>query len=196
MLVRFPQFLPDGLDLLTQIVIPLVLVNMRTCPLLNIGFDLQHLDFLVKQMNYGFQATDRIELAKQLCLVRVIKTGILRNAVSKEAAILGRKHFQLYRLCRLLHMIQVRTIKIVCFPAHGTGTQIFRNGCFRQTLNTAAQERCGLKQICNLCAIQSGDQNTDIFILGFEDLLNLCHTAHGIQITQVRIIVIDVLLRH
>ena len=37
-----------------------------------------------------------------------------------------------------------------------------------------------LKQICNLCAVQSGDHNTDIFILGFEDLLNFDHSTNSI----------------
>ena len=194
MLVAFTQFFANSAHLLTQVVVTLFLINMGSGLFLNIGFQLQHLHLLTQHLNSIFQATNRIQLAQKLCLLRIINTGILGNCVGDEAAVFRCQHAQLNRLGRALCKFQIIAVKRIGITAHGPGTQGFCNLNLAYTLNTAAQIGFSVMHLCNFTAVKAGNQNPDVIPLRLQNLLDLCYAANRVQSGQMRIIFINALL--
>ena len=122
-LVLFSQLFPDGLYLLTQIVIPLVLVHVGPGFILDLAFQLQHFNFLAKHRNRHFQPFCRIELTEKSCLVLIVQSRILTDGIRQKSIVLTGQHFQLYHLGRVLRQLCISGIQRIGLPSQGLASR-------------------------------------------------------------------------
>ena len=187
-LVCFPQLILKNLDLLTDIVIPLVLIQCRAGLLLNIRFQAEHLHLLAEQTESRFQPFHRVQLAQHFGLVRKVNSRILGNGIRNEACIFTSHHPKLNCLGRMLRHLQIQSIQGYGLPAQSMGTDIIGGLCRRNRLYQALQIRLALLQLCDLSAAYAGNQNAQILPLGLQHLLDLGHRSDGVQIFQFGVI--------
>ena len=165
-LVTLAQFLPDGFDLLPQIIIPLVLVHVGPSPVMDLRFQLQYLNFL-PQHRYGhFQPLIGVQLAKECCLILDVQPGILPDRVGQKAVILAGEHLHLNHLAGMLCNFRVCGIQGIGFPAHGTAFEGIRALYCGNRLHHAHQIGRILLDLCDTATGQTGDKHTQIFIRG------------------------------
>ena len=122
-LVLFSKLFPDGLYLLTQIVIPLVLVHVGPGFILDLAFQLQHFNFLAKHRNSHFQPFCRIELTEKSCLVLIVQSRILTDGIRQKSIVLTGQHFQLYHLGRVLRQLCISGIQRIGLPPQGLASR-------------------------------------------------------------------------
>ena len=187
-LVCFPQLILKNLDLLTDIVIPLVLIQCRAGFLLNIRFQAEHLHLLTEQTESRFQPFHRVQLAQHFGLVREVNSRILGNGIRNETRIFAGHHPELNCLGRMLRHLQIQSIQGYGLPAQRMGANIIGGLCRRNRLYQALQIRLALLQLCDLSAAYAGNQNAQILPLGLQHLLDLGYRPDGVQIFQFGVI--------
>ena len=195
-LVRLAQLFPDGAHLLTQVVIPLVLVDGGPGFVLNLGLQAQHLHLLGQVGDGHFQAAVGVELEQELGFFGIVQAGILGNAVSHKAALVAGQHPQLHHLSRMLRQFQIGIVQRAGLPAQCLGLgriHLLRAG---NGFHQCREEGLGLLQFRNSCPGHTGDQDPDVLLRCVEQLLDFHHGTHGTQIRQLGIIHQNVLLGH
>ena len=188
------QLILNHLNLLAQIVIPLIFVHDLLGLLLNLRFQIQHLHLPVKKPQSHFQSADWVQLAQELSLVRELNAGILGNAVGDIAAAVACHHVQIHCLGRMLGHLQIQPIQVIGLPAQCLGAHGVPFLRLRHSLNGTSQVRLGLGHLGNSAPAQAGDQNPQILPLGPQHLLDLGHGTHGVQVFQLRVVHQQILL--
>ena len=117
----FSQLFPDHLNLFPQIVIPVILVDGCTGFFLDFRFQPEHFHLLPQQTQCRLQPAHRIQLTKQLRLIREIDSGILRNGISHKAGAFTGYHLQIHCLGRMLRHLQILAIERSSFTPHRMG---------------------------------------------------------------------------
>ena len=96
----------------------------------------------------------------------------------------------------MLRHLQIQPIQGIGLPAQGLGTDGVRLLLLGNGLNGAAKVRLRLGKLSNSAAADTGDQHPQIFRLVFQNLLDLYHRSHGVQVRKPGIIHQQVLLGH
>ena len=188
------QLFSDHLHLLTQIIIPLLLVDIRLGTLLNIQLQPLHFHFHSQESNGHFQTAHRIQLHQQTHLIRIIDTGILSDAICYKATAFCCKHPKLHRLCRKFSSIQIIGKQGIGLSAQCAAVDILTGSLLLHRSNTALQIRLRLQRLIDSGAVHTCHQNPERFTLRLQNLLNLRHCTDGIQCLPVGIIIRNVLL--
>ena len=195
LVVLFPKLLTDGLHLLAQEVVLLVLIDGGAGLLLNIPFQPEHFHLPAQKLDGSFQTADAVQLAEHFRLVREVNAGILGDGVGNEAAALAGQHPQLNGLGRMLAQLQIHAIQGIGLPAQRAGANGVRRLLHTRRFHNAGKVRLALRQLCDLAPADAGDQNPQILSLRFQHLLDLGDTADGIQVFQRRVVHQQILLR-
>ena len=194
LVVLLPQLLPDGLYLLAQEVVLLVLVDGGAGLLLDVPFQPEHLHLPAQKLDGGLQPADAVQLAEHFRLVREVDAGILGDGVGNEAAALAGQHPQLNGLSGMLTQLQIHAVQGIGLPAQGAGANGVRRFLHARRLHNAGKIRLALGKLGDPAPADAGDQNPQILPLGFQHLLDLGNAADGIQIFQRRVVHQQILL--
>ena len=190
----FSQFIPDDTHLIAQVVIPLILVDGGTGFILDLRLQLEHLDFPGQVSNGHFQPAGRIELQQQLGLLREIQAGILSHGIRHKAVLIAGHHTELNHLGRMLRELHISIIKGAGLPAQSLASGGIRLLRARNGLYHGREEGLGLPHFHDPGPGDTGDQHPQILIWGIQQLLDLDHRTHGIEVCQLGIIHQEILL--
>ena len=196
-LVVVPQFTVDHLELLTQIILPLSLVDAVLHLFLQFRLHAQHFQLLMEQDVAQMQAPVGVKLAQHLGLFPVVKGGVLSHDVGNDAGIMGGqelehivpKHFlaQLHKGLKLL--VGHTDLRL---RAGGNGAvRLLRN-----MLDAGAQIGVELNHRVHSAPCFALNQHTDGLPGQAQHLLDLGHRAHGTQRVKVGVVRGNVVLRH
>ena len=185
--LAFAQFLTDHPHLLAQIVIPLILVDVGTGPLMNLRFHFQHFDLVTQELYRQLQPLHGIHHAKKFCFFLIVDAGILADGVGNETGIFAGEHFELNGLGRILSNLQIAGIEGIGLPAQSLGTDSITQLRIGDTDHNALQVRLLLGQVADSGPAQTGNQHPQVFPLGLQDLFDLGNGADGVKVLQFRI---------
>ena len=96
----------------------------------------------------------------------------------------------------MLRHVRIVGIERIGFPAQCQVPGGVRTGPSGDRFHVARKIGGVLGQFRNAAPAQTGDQHPQVFILGFQDLLDHHNGTHGIHILEARVIYLDILLRH
>ena len=195
-LVTFAQLFPNGLDLLPQIVIPLVLVHVGPGPVVDLGFQFQDLNFLPQHGNGHFQTLIGVHLAKKCCFIINIQAGILPDGVGQEAIVIAGEHLHLDHLTGMLGDFRIGGVKGIGFTPHGLTFKRVRALPGGNRFHHAHEIGAGLLDLRDPATGQAGHKHPQIFILSLQNLLYLGNGADGIKVRKVGVVYHEVLLRN
>ena len=189
------QLMVDHLQLLPQVIIPLILIDCVLNLFRDIAFDLHNLDLAVQDLNGLVEALYGMGLLQQRLLVVISEAAVLAQKIRHKTGIVCGHQFQ-HILCRAFgHQIGIDAIELIGHP----------EGCLqpglshpvliiRHHLAAALKVRAFLSKLGHYHTGNALHQNTNHFVRHFQDLPDMYQNTGLIQLIRTRLIRHHILL--
>ena len=191
------KLLTDHAHLLAQIIVPLILVHVLLNTVGDLVFEPQDIQLLRHQRDSLLQSLDRMQLPEQLLLVLIGKRRVLTDEIRRIACVLrGQQPKQ-----RLLHIPAGQLRELFKLAVRLTEQRLHAReavivGQLLELLHPPEEIGFALHDVQKLRAVLALDQNAHVFTRQAQHLLDDADRADGIQIVPLRMIRLNVLLRH
>ena len=189
----------DDLDLLAQVVFPLVLVHLGLDFVLNFVFEFEHLGLLAEQADDHSQAARDAELFEDVLLDAHLNADVLRDVVGEEAGVAALGHRQLHVGRNARRVVGVlgeallrRADKRLCAALGHAEHVILKRLDLGVDAALFVLRREELVRERTLLAL---DEHADIVARQAKDLLHLADGADLIQVARRRVVGFQVTLR-
>ena len=191
------QLLPDDLHLLPEVILPLAPVNLPTGLLLHLRLQAQHLQLPAEKPQSFLQPGHRVQVPQEAGRILISDGAVLKDGVRDVAQIPGGQNAQLQLPGGLLHQLQVLVKEHGGLPHHGLSLGGELGGRpLLDGLHPGGHAGLGLEHPLDFGAVLPLHQNPGQVVLHPENLLDLRHGTHGVQLLFRGVVVDDVLLGH
>ena len=196
-LVVFAELAADDLELLTQIIIALALVDALLRLLLQLGLEAQDLQLPRKQPVRRFQTAHRRKLGQNAHFFLIVIGCRLRRHVGRRAGILFGQQMEHDVLHRALRQLRIFAEQLDGLPKQGLRAR--RNArclLLGDRLDARHHARRRLQHLRGTGAVFALHQHTHGVAGDLQDLQDMGDRADLIEIAEAGIILLDLLLGH